>query len=232
MARSKKEYWASEEGLRQLEAWTEEKLTDVQIADNIGIARSTLGEWKKKNPMIADALDFSEEKANRKKFEYWMSPDGMLLVRAWARDGLIDSELADKLGVSRSTLSAWKNKFPAFKSLLEKTKEIVDVEAENTLIKLSKGYTYTEQTAIKVKTEWYDPDTGRKTLTTEEVIVVDLQKMQPASEKSLIFFLKNRVPKRWKEKQVIEVTDLKKSGIKFTFEKLPDTVASEEEIMG
>ena len=232
MARGKKEYWASAEGLRQLEAWTEEKLTDVQIASNIGIARSTLGEWKKKNPQIADALDFSEEKANRKKFEYWMSPDGMLLVRAWARDGYTDEELATKLGIVRSTLNAWKIKFPEFAELLTRTKEIVDVEAENTLIKIMHGHSYTEQTAIKVKTEWYDPDTGRKTLTTEEVIVVDLQKWQPADVKSLIFFLKNRGPKRWREKQVIEVSDLHKSGIKFTFEQLPGVVESEEEIMG
>lgn len=232
MARGKREYWETPEGLRQLEAWTEEKLTDVQIAANVGVSRSTLSEWKRKNAQIADALDFSDEKANRKKFEYWMSPDGMLLVRAWARDGLTDEELAAKLGVARSTLSAWKIKFPAFAALLSQTKEIVDVEAENSLIKMVNGYGYTEQTAIKVKTERYDPDTGKKTLTTEEVMVVDLQKWQPADVKAAIFFLKNRAGKRWKEKQIIEVNDLKKSGIKFTFEKLPDAVVSEDEIMG
>ena len=232
MARGKMEYWASPEGLRQLEAWTEEKLTDVQIAANIGVSRSTLGEWKKKNAMIADALDFSEEKSNRKKFEHWMTPDGMLLVRAWARDGLTDEELAEKIGIARSTLNEWKIKFPAFAELLARTKEIVDVEAENSLIKMVNGYAYTDQTAIKVKTEWYDPDTGKKTLTTEEVIVIDLQKWHPADVKAAIFFLKNRAGKRWKEKQIIEVNDVKSRGIKFTFENLPDDVEKEDEIMG
>ena len=232
MARGKKEYWASPEGLRQLEAWTEEKLTDVQIAANVGVSRSTLSEWKKKNAQIADALDFSEEKANRKKFEYWMSPDGMLLVRAWARDGLTDEELADKLGVARSTLSAWKIKFPHFAAQLTQTKEIVDVRVENSAYDMTIGYEYTEQQAFKVKDTIYDPDNGKKVRETERVVVVDLKRWQPADIKAAVFWLKNRAGKRWKEKQIIEVNDLKKSGIKFTFEKLPDAVESEDEIMG
>jgi len=232
MARGKIAYWASPEGLRQLEAWTEEKLTDVQIAANVGISRSTLGEWKRKNALIADALDFSEEKANRKKFEHWMTPDGMVLVRAWARNGLTDEELATKLGIVRSTLNVWKLKFPAFASLLEKTKEIVDVEVENAGLKSALGYAYTEQTAIKVKTEWYDPDSGKKTLVTEEIVIVDLQKWQPADIKAIIFWLKNRAGGDWKERQIVEVKGISKDGVRFTFENLPEDVKHEDEIMG
>lgn len=207
MARGKKEYWASPEGLRQLEAWTEEKLTDVQIAANVGVSRSTLSEWKKKNAQIADALDFSDEKANRKKFEYWMSPDGMLLVRAWARDGLTDEELAEKLGVARSTLSAWKIKFPAFAALLTQTKEIADVRVENSAFDMTIGYEYTEQQAFKVKDIIYDPDSGKKVRETEHVTVVDLKRWQPADIKAAIFWLKNRVGATWKERQVLALND-------------------------
>jgi len=192
MARGKIAYWASPDGLRQLEAWTEEKLTDVQIATNIGISRSTLGEWKRKNALIADALDFSEEKANRKKFEHWMTPDGMVLVRAWARNGLTDEELATKLGIVRSTLNVWKLKFPAFADLLTKTKEIVDVTIENSSFMAATGYEYTEQQAFKVKRTIYDKDSGKKLEDYEEVKVVDLKRWQPADIKAIIWWLKNR----------------------------------------
>jgi DNA-binding XRE family transcriptional regulator len=207
MARSKMEYWASPEGLRQLEAWTEEKLTDVQIAANIGVSRSTLGEWKKKNAKIADALDFSEEKSNRKKFEHWMTPDGMLLVKAWARNGLTDEELATKLGIVRSTLNVWKLKYPAFADLLVKTKEIVDVTVENSSIMAATGYEYTEQQAFKVKETIYDPETGKKVRDIENVVVVDLKRWQPADIKAIIWWLKNRDKENWKERQVLELND-------------------------
>lgn len=208
MAHGKIAYWASPEGLRQLEAWTEEKLTDVQIAASVGVSRSTLSEWKRKNALIADALDFSEEKANRKKYEYWMSPDGMLLVKAWARNGLTDEALAEKLGVARSTLSAWKIKFPLFADLLSQTKEIVDVEVENSSLMAAKGYEYTEQQAFKVKHTIYDPNNGGKKLREdEEVVVVDLKRWQPADIKAIIWWLKNRDKENWKERQSLELND-------------------------
>lgn len=208
MARGKKEYWASPEGLRQLEAWTEEKLTDVQIAANIGVARSTLHEWKRKNAFIADALDFSEEKSNRKKFAHWITPDGMLLVSAWARNGLTDEELAGKLGVARSTLSMWKIKFPAFADLLSRTKEVVDIEVENSSLMAAKGYEYTEQQAFKVKRITYDPaNPGKKLREDEEVVVVDLKRWKPADVKAIIWWLKNRDKANWKERQVLELND-------------------------
>lgn len=56
MAKGKYEYWLSEEGLLQLEAWARNGLTDEQIASNIGISRSTLSDWKKKYSDISDTL--------------------------------------------------------------------------------------------------------------------------------------------------------------------------------
>lgn len=56
MAKGKYEYWLTEEGLLQLEAWARNGLTDEQIAKNIGISRSTLNEWKKRYSDISDTL--------------------------------------------------------------------------------------------------------------------------------------------------------------------------------
>lgn len=44
----KYKYWISKEGLLLLECWARDGLSDVQIASNMNISRSTLNEWKKK----------------------------------------------------------------------------------------------------------------------------------------------------------------------------------------
>lgn len=45
----------------KIEAWARNGLTDEQIAHNIGIRRSTLYEWKKRFPVISDALKKGKE---------------------------------------------------------------------------------------------------------------------------------------------------------------------------
>lgn len=56
MAKGKYQEWLSEEGLLRLEAWARDGLTDEQIAENIGIRRETLYDWKKKYSNISNAL--------------------------------------------------------------------------------------------------------------------------------------------------------------------------------
>lgn len=52
----KYKYWISKEGLLLLEGWARDGLSDVQIASNMNISRSTLNEWKKKYSDISDTL--------------------------------------------------------------------------------------------------------------------------------------------------------------------------------
>lgn len=65
MAKGKYEYWKSKDGLLLIEGWARDGLTDEQIAGNIGIRRSTLSEWKKTFPDIADALKKTKEVVDR-----------------------------------------------------------------------------------------------------------------------------------------------------------------------
>lgn len=46
------EYWTSGEGLVLIQDWLANGLYDQQIANNIGITRWTLAEWKKNNPEL------------------------------------------------------------------------------------------------------------------------------------------------------------------------------------
>ncbi len=54
------------------------------------------------------------------KYEEWLEPDSLLLISAWARDGLTDDQIANNMGISRSTLSEWKKKFPDISDALKK----------------------------------------------------------------------------------------------------------------
>lgn len=71
----------------------------------------------------------------RGKFEYWRTQDGLILLEGWARDGLVDEQIAHNIGISRSTLAEWKKRFPDLADALKKGKDVVDYEVENALLK-------------------------------------------------------------------------------------------------
>ena len=48
--------WLEKDKLILLEGWARDGLTDEQIAKNIGINRTTLYDWKKKEINISNAL--------------------------------------------------------------------------------------------------------------------------------------------------------------------------------
>ena len=61
MAFGKINEWLEKDKLILLEGWARDGLTDEQIAKNIGINRTTLYDWKKKEVNIADALKKGKE---------------------------------------------------------------------------------------------------------------------------------------------------------------------------
>lgn len=59
----------------------------------------------------------------------------LILVEGWARDGLINEQIAEKLGINPDTLYQYQKKYPEFSEALKRGKEIVDYEVENALLK-------------------------------------------------------------------------------------------------
>lgn len=57
--------WITEEGLIKIEGWARDGLTDEQISHNIGIHPSTLYDWQKEYPEIAEALKNGKEVVDR-----------------------------------------------------------------------------------------------------------------------------------------------------------------------
>ncbi len=136
------------------------------------------------------------------KFEYWLTEDGLTLLGAWARDGLTDDQIAHNCGVSRSTLSEWKNRFPDIAAALKKGKDIVDIEVENELLKKAKGFKVTEQQVVMVRTVTYKD--GKRVKEVSEPRIVEVERYYPPETTAQIFWLKNRRPDKWRDKQQVE----------------------------
>lgn len=120
------------------------------------------------------------------KYQYWLTKDGLTLLTAWARDGLTDEQIANNIGITPSTLYAWKGKFSEISEALKKGKEIVDIEVENALLERAKGYSYVEKRA--------EMKNGRITK------IVTVTKEVPPDVGAAAMWLKNRKPKVWRDR--------------------------------
>lgn len=129
----------------------------------------------------------SKRKAGRRgKYEEWLTKEGLLKIEGWARDGLTDEQIAKNMGISRSTLNEWKNKYSDILDTLKKGKEVVDLQVENALLKRALGYKYDEVTY----------EFGEEVKRVRKEVVPDTT--------AQIFWLKNRRPDKWRDKQDIE----------------------------
>ena len=126
------------------------------------------------------------------RWDPWLTDDGLLKVAGWARDGLIEKQIAKNMGVAYSTLRLWKNKFPALAAALSKGKEVADREVENALFKRAMGYWVTETKKITFA------DGSERTEETHRHITPDTT--------AQIFWLKNRKPDQWREKNDLTLT--------------------------
>lgn len=69
------------------------------------------------------------------KYAEWLTDDGLTRLKGWARKGLTDEQIADKMNISASTLYEWIKKYSEISEALKKTKEIYDDEVEEALHK-------------------------------------------------------------------------------------------------
>ena len=135
------------------------------------------------------------------KYQRWLEPDGLLLLAAWARDGLSNEEIAKKCGINPDTLYVWKKTYPEISEALSRGKEPVDVEVENATHKLALGYTVPVKKTFKLRRVEYDPDTGKKLREYEELATGYDEVHVPANVNAQKFWLGNRKPDVWRDKQ-------------------------------
>lgn len=111
-----------------------------------------------------------------------------VLAEGYAREGMVERDIAAKLGVSVATFETYKNKYPEFLSSLKKGQAPVDFEVENALIKRCLGYDYEEETI-----EW-DNDGGERV----ESKVKVTRKHMPPDVGAIQTWLSNRNNQKWK----------------------------------
>lgn len=125
------------------------------------------------------------------KYHEWLKNDNLILLEAWARNGLTDEQIAHNMGITTSTLYDWKNKYSEISESLKRGKEVIDILVENALLKRALGYKYTETKKIESKKD------GLRTEVTIKEVVPDTT--------AQIFWLKNRKLQEWRDKR--EVTN-------------------------
>ena len=144
------------------------------------------------------------------KYADWIGPDGLLQIEGWAREGLVERQICQNIGISERTFSTWKERFPAITSALKRGKAPVDFKVENALLKSALGHKETVRKAIKVKTEKQKVGEGK--IVEEHIEYVDEEIYIPPQVVAQIFWLKNRRPDKWKDKVeqtvITEVEDL------------------------
>ena len=122
------------------------------------------------------------------KYQEWLTPDGLLLLEGWARDGLTDELIAKKIGISARTLYEWINKYPQISQAIKKGKAPIDFQVENALLKRALGYDYEETTKEVVQMPGGKQKTTIKTVTRHVIPDVTAQ----------IIWLNNRKPQSWR----------------------------------
>lgn len=167
----------------------------------------------------------------KSNIDKWATPERLIQLEGWARDGLTDEQIAKNIGISRSTLSLWKKKNSDISDTLKKGKEVVDREIENALFKRAKGFTATETQykVVPLEDELIDvrrrdyankwklkhPDASKQEIqdaavkgvkTTKRIKLGLIEKDVPPDTTAAIFWLKNRKPEEWRDKHETELS--------------------------
>jgi hypothetical protein len=123
----------------------------------------------------------------------------------YARDGLIDIQIAAKLGISHDTYYKYQKEHPEFSEAIKRGKSVIDQDVENALLKRALGYEYDE-----IRTEIFEDQNQAKTgdKKTDKAgtkkHVTKVTKKVLSDSTAAIFWLKNRRPDLWRDKQEVE----------------------------
>ena len=113
------------------------------------------------------------------------------IIAMLSRKGLTDKEMAVCCQVDESTFEKWKKAHPDFFRSLNDWKALADHEVERSLYERACGYSHPEDKVFN--------NNG-------EPLIVKTIKHYPPDPTAMIFWLKNRQPQNWRDKQEVEVT--------------------------
>ena len=132
----------------------------------------------------------------RPKVEDWLCEKGIAKLQDWASRGLSNEQIADNMGIVTSTFYRWVSEHKELKDAIKTTKDICDLQVENALFRRAVGYSYDEEVTEKINQDGQEIIVSRKTT----------RKTIPPDTAALIFWLKNRKPEEWKDKQIVDAS--------------------------
>ncbi len=110
-----------------------------------------------------------------------------------ATKGLTDKAIAEFFNVSERTLNNWKKQFPLFFQSLKNGKAMTDAGVEASLYQRATGYSVPD-----VHISSFEGD----------ITITPIIKHYPPDPTSCIFWLKNRKPDQWADRQEVKLKDL------------------------
>lgn len=143
-----------------------------------------------------------------------MKKEFIKIAYSMALLGATDMDLADVFEVSEQTINNWKKESVEFSLALKRGKEQADANVADRLYQRAMGFEHDSEEIKSVTL----PDGGGS-----EIQRVKVRKIYPPDTTAAIFWLKNRRPKQWRDKQEMDVTTAGKEikGIPIEFVNKP-----------
>lgn len=123
-----------------------------------------------------------------------------LLAQDYARQGMIDKDIAKKLGIATCTFYEYQKEHPEFSEAIKKGKMPVDIEVENALLKRAKGFEY-EEVHVEYKPKGKEDEEAKKRPT----LIKKIKKFVVPDTAACAIWLTNRRPGLWKHRQQVDV---------------------------
>ena len=117
------------------------------------------------------------------------------LVEALARNGLTNEQIAEKMHIAISTINEWCHAHTDFSIALKRGREEPDSKVERTLYRMAIGFEYDAEKPMTVGTGMGE----------SEIQIDKYRERVLPNVTAQIFWLKNRRPDRWRDKQELEV---------------------------
>ena len=157
MAQGKFKEWLTEDGLKKIQSWFRDGLSDVQVAKNMGISKTTFYDWMNKYPAMSDSVkkgkqpvDFEVENALLKRAVGYEIEETNTFITMNSKGEKVQKVTKTKKHISPDATAAifwlknrrpdkWRKTNPAFegKAEIEISKlrgEIKKIEAETARI--------------------------------------------------------------------------------------------------
>ena len=117
-------------------------------------------------------------------------------AKEYAEMGLIDTQIARNLGISQKTFYTYQEKYPQFLQAIRDGKVSPNKEVENALFNSATGMEVTEVTIETI----VDKNGNELEVLKKKTVTKEL----PPNYSSIAFWLKNRMPDEWRDKQEID----------------------------